>query len=131
MSKDLPETFIITHGDLAFALLDAAEKIVGKQEHVNIYSNKEDSLPVLNEKITKRLEEVKSKHILFFIDLMGGSCWNLANMIRKKYNHIIIITGVNLPMLISYFLNCQEMTFIKLVKKVINDGSRGIYSITK
>jgi mannose/fructose-specific phosphotransferase system component IIA len=131
MSKDLPETFIITHGDLAFALLDAAEKIVGKQEHVNIYSNKEDSLPVLNEKITKRLEEFKSKHILFFIDLMGGSCWNLANMIRKKYNHIIIITGVNLPMLISYFLNCQEMTFIKLVKKVINDGSRGIYSITK
>jgi len=131
MSKDQPEAFIITHGNLAFALLDAAEKIVGKQQHVYIYSNKEDSLPVLIEKISKRLEKVKSKHNIFFIDLMGGSCWNLANMIRKKYSSVTIITGVNLPMLMSYFLNCQEMPFINLVKKVINDGSRGIYSVTE
>jgi mannose/fructose-specific phosphotransferase system component IIA len=129
MRMDCCEAFIITHGDLSFALLAAAEGIIGKQDHVHIYSNKEDSLPVLSEKIITIVEEVKSKHIIFFIDLMGGSCWNLANLIRKNYNYIVIITGVNLPMLISYFLNCQEMSFQNLVKKVITDGNRGIHSI--
>jgi mannose/fructose-specific phosphotransferase system component IIA len=123
------EAFIITHGDLAFALLNAAEGIIGKQDHVHVYSNKKDSLSVLFEKITKVLQEIKSTHIIFFVDLMGGSCCNLAKMLQKRNRHIVIITGVNLPMLISYFINYKEMPFANLVKKVRNDGNRGIHSI--
>ena len=131
MINDRPEFFIITHGDLGSALLDAAEKIIGKQDNVHIYSNKEESLTFLSEKIHKNLANIRTNNIIFFIDLMGGSCWNLANMIRKKYVNIKIITGVNLPMLISCFNNFEQMSFPDLIQKLIKDGNRGIYSVTE
>ena len=126
MKENGCEAFIITHGDLASALLTAAEGIVGKQHHIHIFSNKKDSLTVLSDKITKILGEVRNNHIIFFVDLIGGSCCTLANMLRKKNRKIVILTGVNLPMLISYFMNRQEMNFTDLVKKVKDDGNRGI-----
>ena len=131
MKNDLPESFIIAHGDLARVLLQTTEKIVGKQSNVNTFSNKTDSLPVLAEKIKQRLDKINTVNVIFFIDLMGGSCWTLANLIRKQYKDIVIITGVNVPMLISYFTNLQQMSFTDLVNKVIKDGNRGIYSLIK
>ena len=129
MKNNIPELFLITHGDLAYALLEAAEKIIGKQNNVNIYSNKKESLPVLADKIKNKLDSIKTRNVIFFVDLMGGSCWTLANMIRKQYTNIVIVTGVNLPMLLSCFMNLQQLPFVELIKKVINDGNNGIYSL--
>jgi mannose/fructose/sorbose-specific phosphotransferase system IIA component len=129
MKNDIPQVFIVAHGDLASVLLETVETIAGKQDNVNAFSNKEDSLPVLAEKIKQKIEESQTKNIIIFIDLVGGSCWNLANMIRKQYKDAAVIGGVNVPMLISCFMNISEMPFTELVKKVTKDGNRGIYSL--
>jgi mannose/fructose-specific phosphotransferase system component IIA len=122
-------TFIVTHEQMAICLQRAIEKILGQQENLFPYTNLVDSLPILAEKITKNIEEIKPDHIVFFIDLAGGSCWNLANMIQKQFQNATIIAGVNMPMLISYFSNLNEIPFNELIKKVINDGSRGIIHV--
>jgi mannose/fructose-specific phosphotransferase system component IIA len=122
-------TFIVTHEQMAICLQRAIEKILGEQKNLFPYTNLVDSLPVLAEKITQNIDEVKPDHIVFFIDLAGGSCWNLANMIQKQQKNATIIAGVNMTMLISYFSNLNEISFKELIKKVVKDGSRGIIHI--
>jgi PTS system mannose-specific IIA component len=122
-------TFIVTHEQMAICLQKASEKILGEQKNLFPYTNLKDSLPVLAKKITKNIEEIKAKHVVFFVDLAGGSCWNLANMIQKQYKNVTIIAGVNMPMLISYFTNLNEIPFKALMKKIVNDGSRGIVHV--
>jgi len=122
-------TFIVTHEQMALCLQRATEKILGEQKNLFPYTNLEDSLPVLAEKIKKNIEEVKPDQIVFFVDLAGGSCWNLANMIHKQHHNSTIIAGVNMPMLISYFTNLNEFPFNELIEKVIKDGSRGIVHV--
>ena len=122
-------TFIITHEQMAECLQRATEKILGKQPNLFPYTNLEDSLPVLAQKINQNIKELKPDQIVCFVDLAGGSCWNLANMLHKEHKYVTIISGVNMPMLISYFTNLNEIPFEELVKKVLIDGSRGILHV--
>jgi fructoselysine and glucoselysine-specific PTS system IIA component len=122
-------TFIVTHEQMAICLQRATEKILGEQKNLFPYTNLVDSLPVLAKKITKNIEEVHPDHIVIFVDLAGGSCWNLANMIHKKHENSTIIAGVNMPMMISYFTNLNEIPFKELIEKVVKDGGRGIVHV--
>lgn len=119
-------TFIITHEQMAICLQRAIEKILGEQKDLFPYTNLEDSLPVLANKIKKNINEINPEYIVCFVDLAGGSCWNLANMLNREQKNITIISGVNMPMLISYFTNLNEIPFDEFIKKVLKDGSRGI-----
>jgi mannose/fructose-specific phosphotransferase system component IIA len=122
-------TFLITHEQIAVYLQRATEKILGKQQNLFSYTNLEDSLPVLAQKINQNIKDLKPAHIVCFVDLAGGSCWNLANMLHKEHKNVTIISGVNMPMLISYFTNLNEILFDELIKKVLKDGSRGIIHV--
>jgi PTS system mannose-specific IIA component len=119
-------TFILTHEKMAICLQRAVEKILGKQKHLYPYTNLKDSLPVLAEKINQNIADIQPQQIVCFVDLAGGSCWNLANLIRKQHQQTHIVAGVNLPMLVSYFMNLNEVEFQDLMDKVVKDGSRGI-----
>jgi PTS system mannose-specific IIA component len=122
-------TFIIAHENLASSLIQTVENILGRQESVYAYSNKHDSLPLLGQKIKDRIHNLQVNHIVFFTDLKGGSCWALSNMLRVEFPHIALISGVNLPMLVTYFNNLNEVSFNELISKVLDDGCRGITSI--
>jgi PTS system mannose-specific IIA component len=119
-------TFIIAHEDFAAAIIRTVEKVLGPQAQVTTYSNKKDALPVLLQKIQARIKEQQAEKVVVFIDLRGGSCWNLAGILRQQYPHLTAIAGVNLPMLISYFNYRDELAFDDLINKAILDGSKGI-----
>ena len=120
-------TLIITHGDIAEALIQGVQKILGPQENVYTFSNQDDGLPVLAVKIQKVIDDGRDKSIVCFSDLKGGSCWTLANIIQKRNKNMTILSGVNLPMLITYFNNKTSMGLTELIDKTANDGCRGIY----
>jgi PTS system mannose-specific IIA component len=127
MSKSA--AFILTHEKMAFSLKRVTEKILGKQPYLFSYTNLEDSLPVLAQKISQKIKELQPDQIVCFVDLAGGSCWNLAMMLHKQHKNVTIISGVNMPMLVSYCTNLNEMPFVELIKKIVKDGSRGIRHI--
>jgi fructoselysine and glucoselysine-specific PTS system IIA component len=122
-------TFILTHEQMAICLQRASEKILGTQKNLFPYTNMEDSLPVLEQKILKDIKKVNPDRIVCFVDLAGGSCWALANKIQKQDQRVHIISGVNMPMLVSYFSNLNEMSFAALLKKIITDANRGILHV--
>ena len=122
-------TIIITHERMALCLKRATEKILGKQKNFFPYSTLKYSLPVLAQKINLKIKRLNPDHIVCFVDLMGGSCWNLAHMFKQEHKNVTVISGVNLPMLISYFTNANKMSFQDFIKKVADDGSRGIHYV--
>ena len=124
--NDKPLTLIFAHSNLAKALLNSVEKILGKQEETYTYSNEQDSLPVLVEKIEARIQEKNPRYIVCFTDLKGGSCWSLAGILNRKYPSLTVISGVNLPMLATYFNNRDRLEPEVLIEKTIADGCRGI-----
>ena len=119
-------TFIVAHEDLARVLLESVQRIIGQVEDVYTFSNKKDGLPIIVNKIEKQIAHSQAENLICFTDLMGGSCWTVANMVRKKYPRLVVISGVNLPMLITYFNNLLTMDFSALIKKTTTDGCRGI-----
>jgi len=119
-------TFIIAHEDVAEALLRATEKIIGKQTAVYTFSNKEKSLPDIIHDLEEIIIKSQPENAVCFIDLMGGSCWTLANMFQKNHPKIPVISGVNIPMLITYFNNISDLNFNDLIAKTVHDSCRGI-----
>ena len=118
--------FILAHEDFAFALKNTVEKITGPQQNIFPYSNKTESLPIIAEKINNQISVLNSDIIFVFVDLVGGSCWGLANMISKEQPEIIIIGGVNLPMLLSLIINHGNLPAEELIDKIVEDSKKGI-----
>jgi mannose/fructose-specific phosphotransferase system component IIA len=123
--------FILAHEDLAFALKNTVEKITGSQHNIFPYSNKVESLPIIVEKISAQMDNLNSEIIFIFVDLVGGSCWSLANMIQKKYPDIFVIGGVNLPMLFSLIINYDSLAAEELINKITEDSKKGIKIISR
>ena len=117
---------IITHGSLASSLKAVAGKLVSIPTELFCYSNQESSLDVIEESIHTLIAEKKPDKILLFVDLMGGSCWISANRIKRQDENITVISGVSVPMLISYFINYERLQWNELIEKIKADALKGV-----
>lgn len=94
---------IITHNKSAKALLETTEMLCGKQENivaVNFFQDMD------NISLSKSCEEGISKlniqeGIIFLVDVFGGTPFNVAYILSKKYKNAKIISGVSIPMIIE------------------------------
>ena len=123
---DSINAFILAHEDFAESLKSTAEKIIGSQPNIFPYSNKIDSLQIMFKKINEQIAVLQSNRIYVFVDLIGGSCWSLTNMIAKEHPDIIVVGGVNLPMVISFIINHDKLETEPLTEKIIEDSKKGI-----
>jgi len=119
---------IVSHGKLAEELLNALTIILGEAPNIEAisigwYNDVEDS----KRKINQSLKRVNQKNgVLIFTDMFGGTPSNLSFSFLKD-NHVEIITGVNLPMLIK-FVSLQRSNNLKEVaKKVLEQGKKNIH----
>jgi PTS system mannose-specific IIA component len=93
---------VVTHGQLAIELLNAAEMIVGDLPQFTAVSiGWHDDVTDAREDIAQAIERVKGDGgVLLLTDMFGGTSSNLG-MTFLEANEIEVITGVNLPMLIK------------------------------
>lgn len=100
---------LVTHGELADALVSSSKLIMGECENLDslgLYHG--DSTDELLEKITERIIDLNSKTseggVLVLADLFGGSPSNaVASAIYQLRDEVEVecITGVNLPVLLE------------------------------
>ena len=119
-------TAIITHGDLAKSMEQVTKHLIVSATEVFYYSNKELSLEDIEREIENERERIQPEKSVFFVDLVGGSCWILASRIKKNSTHIAVLGGVNMPMLVSYHLNYNRLEWNALLDKIVLDGNKGI-----
>jgi len=101
MSESPVGIVVVTHGQLATELLNAAEMIVGELPQFSAVSiGWHDDVDVAREAIERAIGKVdRGGGVLLLTDMFGGTPSNLGLSFLEA-GRIDVITGVNLPMLI-------------------------------
>src|SRR6195256_3284885 len=94
--------FVVTPGQLAIELVNAAEMIVGDLPQFTAVSiGWHDDVNDAREDISQAVERVRGEEgVLLLTDMFGGTPSNLG-MTFLETDRLEVITGVNLPMLIK------------------------------
>lgn len=120
---------ILSHCELTKELIKTAEVIAGKQENLFYIDQdiKNENLVSLQAKISEILDKISNeKGTLILTDMLGGTPCNASVLLTKKYN-IEVLTGVNLPMILSaVFASRAVNTAKELADKVLADGQKSI-----
>lgn len=119
---------IVSHGKLGEELLNALTIILGEAPNIEAISiGWYDDVEESKRKINQRLKRVDQKSgVVIFTDMFGGTPSNLSFAFQKD-DHVEIITGVNLPMLIK-FVSLQRSNSLKdVARKVVEQGKRNIH----
>ena len=113
---------VVTHGNLAGELVQAARTIVGEIPAIKAVSIgwADDAVEARGASETALLE-VGSEGALILTDMFGGTPTNLS--LPSLSERVEIVTGVNLPMLIK--LTSHREGDLKEIARVIRDQGKG------
>lgn len=119
---------IVTHGNLAHELLNAARQIetdVTGIEAVALEWN--DTVDEAQAKIREALERIARDHdVIIFTDMFGGTPSNISLSFLEK-GHVEIVTGVNLPMIVKFASVKGEAKDVASLAHIISEkGSKAI-----
>ena len=116
---------VVTHGQLATELLNAAEMIVGDLPRFAAVSiGWHDDVTDAREDIAQAIERVRADAgVLLLTDMFGGTPSNLA-MTFIETNQIEVITGVNLPMLIKLAGQAPKSSDLLAVARDLREHGR-------
>jgi PTS system mannose-specific IIA component len=115
---------VVTHGDLAAELVNAARTIVGDIPHIaSVSIGWSDDMHSANEAIARALAEV-GEEALILTDMFGGTPTNVSLPFLSP--RVEIVTGVNLPMLIKLSSHRQG-DLLEIARLVREQGKGAIY----
>jgi PTS system mannose-specific IIA component len=119
---------VVTHGQLASELLNAAETIVGDLPRfaavsIGWHDDTEDARAEIEQAIA-RVEE--GAGVLILTDMFGGTASNLA-MSFLAPGKVEVITGVNLPMLIKLANLPEQSDLLASAREMREHGRNAIW----
>lgn len=119
---------VVTHGNLAAELVNAAETIVGDIRHITAVSiGWHDDVDIAREEIGKAIKRVEAgAGVLVLTDMFGGTPTNLACMFIGEAP-IEVVTGVNLPMIIKLADQQNDEALSVVARRVRDQGQKNIY----
>ena len=117
---------VVCHEDMAPELVKAAEMIVGKIEAVASVSIKQDSAPeTLMDEVQQAIRKVdRKKGVMLLTDMFGGTPSNIALAFLGE--HVEVVTGVNLSMLIKFANHRDEKSLPELAALVQDAAQKSI-----
>jgi PTS system mannose-specific IIA component len=115
---------VVTHGQLATELLNAAEAIIGDlPQFAAVSIGWHDDVDDAREEIRQAIARVHAPSgVLLLTDMFGGTPSNLAITFLEA-NRVEILTGVNLPMLIK-LAGLQSSPDLLAVAREIREAGR-------
>jgi PTS system mannose-specific IIA component len=110
---------IVTHCNLGQELIRSAEFIVGRLGQVKSVSlNPEDQVEALRGKIAKAIEKVDiGDGVIILTDMFGGTPSNISLTFLAD-EKVEVVTGANLPMLISLASKREEKSLNKVAREI-------------
>ncbi|EOU1753566.1 PTS sugar transporter subunit IIA [Clostridium perfringens] len=123
---------VATHGEMAKGLFDAIDMICGTQEKFSIVSLKRgQDAESFGEELGEKINELNSgEGVVVLVDLLGATPMNQSALNLYKSDEVEVITGVNLPMVVTATMERDCFSDIKeLVEKIKNDGKDSVCSV--
>ncbi len=119
---------VVTHGQLANELVNAAEMIVGDLPQFTAVSiGWHDDVNDARDDIAQAIERVRgAEGVLLLTDMFGGTPSNLG-MTFLETDRLEVITGVNLPMLIKLAGPGSPDGLLAVAKEMREHGRNAIW----
>jgi len=119
---------VVTHGQLATELLNAAEMIVGDLPRFTAVSiGWHEDTQDAREEIGQAIAKVRQgQGVLILTDMFGGTSSNLA-MTFLGQDDVEVITGVNLPMLIKLAGLTEQASLLAVAREMREHGRNAIW----
>lgn len=108
---------LVTHADLAAALLRAAERVYGPVDGVGVLSNEGLSRADLEAAIERQVGGWTHGGLVL-TDFWGGSCHTCGASAARGHGEVIVLTGVNLPALLDYLHNRDRFGAAELAERL-------------
>lgn len=114
---------IVAHGTVADCLMDGIQGILGKQTGWETVSNRGLGLRELNAEVSRAVERLQKDHdVVVFSDMPGGSCHHACQEFLQHAEDVRVITGINLMMLLEFFVKREHTTLEQLLNLIIDRG---------
>ena len=119
---------IITHNRVGNELLDTATSMLGicplGTRVLRVSGNTDpDALVAQAQRLIAELNQ--GEGVLVLTDVYGSTPSNIANRLRDGGGKVVVVAGVNLPMLIRV-LNYPNLSLSDLANKALSGGRDGI-----
>lgn len=118
---------IVTHGNLAHELLNAARQIEADVSGIEAVPLEwSDTVDEAREKIAAALDRMQNRAVIIFTDMFGGTPSNISLSFLEQ-GRVEIVTGVNLPMVVKFAMVKEEAKDVVSLAHVISEkGSKAI-----
>jgi PTS system mannose-specific IIA component len=114
---------IVAHGNVAQCLMDAVQGILGKQSNWQAVSNAGMGLDELNAAVQSAVKSLsKNCDVVLMSDMPGGSCHHVCQEVVAACSGVRALTGVNLMMLLEFFVKRERAGIDELVQMVKERG---------
>ncbi len=119
---------VVTHGQLATELVNAAETIVGDiPQFAAVSIGWHDDVEDAREEIRQAIQRVQGPEgVLLLTDMFGGTPTNIG-LTFLEANKIEVITGVNLPMLIKLARLQASSDLLAAAREIRDTGKSAIW----
>ncbi|MGQ0812914.1 MAG: PTS sugar transporter subunit IIA [Gemmatimonadota bacterium] len=125
MSNEGVRGIVLTHGDMAQGIIDAVRYIAGAGgDSLVPVSNRGLGPDALAELIA---QQARAGPAIVFTDLQSGSCGFAARRCIQNNPRLVVISGVNLPMLLEFVMR-RQLPLEQLVPFLIEKGRAAIGS---
>jgi mannose/fructose/sorbose-specific phosphotransferase system IIA component len=124
----MKHAILLTHGPIGDALVEAVRGIMGLDDGLHALSVTDMSIAEIASRLQAMVTgpDEKQDGVIIMASLRGGSCWNVAVGIASQHSNVRVLSGVNLPMVLSFITKRQDLTLEQLVEEAHHDGLRGI-----
>ena len=112
---------------------DTVEMIAGQQENLEAYEAYENGTSddsFIND-LKESLASSKNDDVIVVTDVLGGSVNNEATQLLKDHPNLTILTGMNLPLIITLVTTVNSGISDEKVSEAIDEGKKGVLSVNK
>ena len=124
---------LVSHGKLAKGMKNTVEMIAGNQDNLEAYEaykngTSDDSF--IGD-IKNSLDKVGDQKAVIITDVLGGSVNNEMTQLLKDHQNLMVLTGMNLPLVITLVTTADSGLTQESIEEAINEGQKGVLSINK
>lgn len=124
---------VVSHGNMAEGMIDAARMIVGEMEGVATVSLKEsDAVEDLISRIETAVDEVdQGEGALILVDAFGASPFNASARLAMNRKNVEVVSGMNLPMLLELAVQREGQDLGAVTQIALETGAASIRTLSQ
>lgn len=121
---------LASHGELAKGMKNTLNMIVGDQANIKAYSAYDEENIDFVSDINKEIQNRNDEELIIVTDVMGGSVNNAMTELVLKNPDVFLVTGMNLPFVLSLATYCGCVDF-EAINNLVIEGRKGLINVNE